>query len=191
MENQLCHFCDMQYPNPSCLMIEHNCIYACYNCNDIIQINSANQDGQCCGCFRYKLLIKLPNCTHAACVECCKTIYFEKASMERQPIKLRDDEPRWPYEFDDDDDGPSHIKYNEYCEFSDMHFDLSLSYDELITIRDNLISTRSEWMNEEAFINYENSVFLHYTTPIDSEKWWLEYEANKIRGTKSCPVCRA
>ena len=75
-------------------------------------------------------------------------------------------------------------KYNEYAEFSDMHFDFSLTYDELITIRNSLISSRPEWMNQEEFINYENATFLYYTTKIDSEKWWAKYEENK-----RCP-CR-
>ena len=57
MENQLCYFCDIQYPHPSCLMIKHNGIYACYNCEEIVPINSADQDGECCVCFENKLLM--------------------------------------------------------------------------------------------------------------------------------------
>ena len=194
MENQLCYFCDIQYPHPSCLMVEHNGIYACYNCHEIVPISTANQDGECCVCFENKLLINLPKCTHSTCLKCCKTIYFESADTNK-PIHFRDvDCPDWPYEFDDENDNlndPERVKYHEYIEFSDIHFHFNLTYNELIIIRDELIPNRSEWMNEEAFINYENATFLYYTTPIDSENLWKQYEANKIRGIASCPLCRS
>jgi hypothetical protein len=59
-------------------------------------------------------------------------------------------------------------KEAEYSEFTNAHFndfynpELNKSYDELIALRDNLISEKVEerldWMNTEEFINYENEL---------------------------------
>lgn len=119
------------------------------------------------------------------CIKCHKSMN----------IRLRDiDEPDWPYELNDacadDADDNERIKYNEYAEFSDIHFDLMLSYEELIRVRDELISNRPEWMNQEEFINYENAMFLYHTTPIDSEKWWAQYYENKTNSNNVCATCR-
>ena len=109
----------------------------------------------------------------------------------RNPIILRmrdTDEPKWPYKFNEEDENdPEHIKYNEYIEFSDIHFHFNLTYDEIIMIRDGLIPIRPGWMNEEVFIAYENATFLYHTIPIDSDKWWEQY--NIIKETKKCLIC--
>ena len=62
------------------------------------------------------------------------------------------------------------------------------SYDELVTIRNNLISERSEWMNSDAFINYENGLFKYCS---EFRKEWKMYDENKTKGNSSCPLCRA
>lgn len=196
MEDPLCYFCDIPYPHPSCFMYEYNGIYMCFNCNEFgVPINIATQqDGECCVCLECTILIKLPNCAHMVCLKCCKTIYFGTATIER-PTHFREllkNSPDWPYEFDDDNENdPVRIKYDEYCEFDGLHFDDTLSYDELITIRDSLIPHRPEWMNSEEFINYENKNLLYHTSATESDKLWEQYENTKLRGSKTCPLCRA
>ena len=113
------------------------------------------------------------------CVKCSKPIVMRLRNM---------DEPYWPFELNiADANDPECMKYNEYAEFSDIHFNLSLTYDELITVRNGLIPNRPRWMNQEVFINYENAIFLYHTTPVDSEKWWEQYE--ETRSKQMCLSC--
>jgi hypothetical protein len=77
----------------------------------------------------------------------------------------------------------------ENDKFEAMYFNIKEnSYDELVTIRNNLISERSEWMNSDAFINYENGMFKYFS---ELENEWKMYDENKTKGNSSCPLCRA
>jgi len=100
--------------------------------------------------------------------------------------------PDWPYEFNDDDNDPERIKYEEYCDFENLHFDIETkNYDELIEIRNSLISQRPEWMNSSEFINYENTSFRYHTECIKLDREWEEYNETKTKGNSICPLCRA
>ena len=72
-ENHLCYFCDTQYPHPSSFIENYNGIWVCQHCEMLIPINNT-QENDCCVCFEYKPLIKLPTCIHKVCLDCCKTI---------------------------------------------------------------------------------------------------------------------
>ena len=138
--------------------------------------------GECCICLEDKPLIKFATCIHTACLNCYKTIYlgFNRPIHWRE---MTDVSPDWPYEINDD---LEKIKQMEYDEFEAMYFNIKEnSYDELVTIRNNLISERSEWMNSDAFINYENGMFKYFS------EFVKEYNENKTKGNSSCPLCRA
>ena len=183
---EICYFCD-ELTN-TCFM--DGCV--CETCGMQVPIDNAG-NGECCVCLENKSLIKLPNCIHTVCIQCCKTIYFGTSHNERPSTHWRDDDgPEWPFEFDDDNDHDHvRVKYEEYEVFDGMYFDFGLSYAELITIRDNLIPERPEWMNQEVFINYENDRFLYHTKCVASDKLWETYNESKLKGNSMCPLCRA
>jgi hypothetical protein len=194
-EIYLCYFCDEPYPYPSCFIENHNGIWICEGCEMVMPINNIEQNVECCICLEDKTLIKLPTCIHKVCFGCCKTIYFGSTTNER-PIHLREmplESLDWPYELNDDDENdPEHIKQQEYDKFETKNFDIETkSYDELIIIRNSLISERPEWMNTEEFINYENGMFIYHTEFVKLEKKWEKYNENKTKGNKTCPLCRA
>jgi len=214
-KNHLCYFCDKLYPSFFIANYNYNDICICKCCEIIIPINNIEYNikcsVECCVCFEYKALIKLPTCIHKVCYECCKTIYFGSTTNER-PIHWREmniECPEWPNEFNDDynndynnnynddynnndDIDPELIKYNEYCEYENKYFDIETkSYDELIIIRENLILERPDWMKTEEIINYENDILRYHTEFVKLKKEWKNYNKNKTKGNSSCPLCRA
>ena len=193
-ENQMCYFCDTIYPYPSCFISNYNDLLICECCEMIIPITNITENDECCICLENKILIKLPNCIHKLCFKCCKTVYFGSTSNE-QPIHWREMEaesPNWPYDINEDDDNdPEYIRQQEYDKFETKNFGSETkSYDELITIRNNLILERPEWMNTSEFINYENCLFKYYTEFMKLEKEWDDYNKNKTKGNGICPLCR-
>jgi hypothetical protein len=106
---------------------------------------------------------------------------------------MSEEQPIWPYELNDyDENDPERIKYEEYNEFEIKHFDIGkYNYDELITIRNSLITERPEWMNTEEFINYENGQFRYHTDCVILDKEWENYNESKTKGNGICPLCRA
>jgi len=192
-ENKLCYFCDETYPHPSCFIDNHNGIWVCYSCENVVSINTIQENGECCICFENKPLIKLPTCIHKVCLECCKTIYFGSTTSGR-PIhwrELSDEHPTWPYEINEEDEIEDK-KQEEYYYFEELHFDYEKkSYDELIQIRNNLITQRPDWMNTDTFINYENENIRYQVKLIRVENEWNNYSENKTIGNRVCPLCRA
>jgi len=195
-ENQLCYFCDETYPYSSCFIGNYNGVWVCFNCDEFnCPINyNIHENRECPVCYENSSLFELIPCKHKICLKCCKTIYFGSTTNER-PIHLREmniECPDWPYDFNDDDDNdPQRIKYDEYSDFENKYFDFETNnYDELINIRNNLISERSETMNTEEFINYENCSFRYHTEYMKSEKEWEQYNENKTKGNCTCPLCR-
>ena len=193
-ENHLCYFCYETYPYPSCFIAKYNDIWVCEGCEMIIPINNIEQNDECCVCLENKILIKLPTCIHKICVDCCKTIYFGSTTVD-PPLHWREmtiESPDWPYDFNDDDDNDiEHIKYEQYHDFEIKHFDIEQkSYVELIEIRNNLIPERPEWMKTSEFINYENNMFNYHTEFMKLEKEWDNFNENKTKGNKTCPLCR-
>ena len=191
-------------------------LWICYSCinyklrhvNFLIQEN-----GECCVCIEEKLLLNLPACTHTVCIQCCKTIYYGSTSIEPPKISINDVEyPEWPYPFyssnEEEFKGTRKDwmiwddKEAEYSVFTNKYFNEyskpelnNKSYDELIALRDSLISEnveeRLDWMNTEEFINYENERFCYEIVIKKINKKWKKFNNKKIRGNGLCPICRA
>ena len=197
--NQICYFCDVTYPQPSCFISNYNNLWICDNCDDFtlpINYRNSRENGECCVCLEENPLVKLPTCSHKVCLKCCKTIYFGSTTDER-PLHWREmdiEMPDWPfYECDDynEDDCFEDEKQEEYDNF-DIHYNFEENtYDELIEIRNGLISERPDWMNTEKFINYENKLFMYHTEFAKVDKKWNEWNEKKIKGNGICPLCRA
>jgi len=190
--NKLCYFCDRYYLYPSYSIANHNDLWVCSHCKFSLPINYNNKEnGECCVCYQEKPLYKLPTCNHKLCLECCKTIYFGSTTNER-PIhwnEMTEEYPRWPYENVDEHEDDK--KQEEYYYFEDTHFNYEENtYDELIEIRNSLFSDRPDWMNAEEFINYENENFKYQIKLIKVEHDFDEYNENKTRGNRTCPLCR-
>ena len=183
--NPICYFCE--HSAPSTFMNNYIEFYLCDTCDDLyspVNFNS-KEINECPVCYENKQLFKLTNCTHSICLECCKTIYFGTSNNQR-PISSNEvaEElmPNWIY-----DDK----KFDEYNVFEDRHFNIEeKTYDELITIRNNLISERPEWMNTEEFINYENALFRYYKECQNADEEWEQYNQTKTKGKSKCPLCR-
>lgn len=192
-----CYFCDEPKFRHSLTKFGDNLV-VCDHCGDFkVPIDLDNQrDGECCVCFEEVSLFKLWKCPHELCLKCCKTIYFG-STMNERPIdwkEMIDESLDWPYELDEDN--PNYAKHKEYSDeyddFSQVHFNSEIySYDELIIIRNSLISARPIWMNTEEFINYENASFRYHTERAKCDNLWVDYEATKTRGNASCPLCRS
>lgn len=193
-ENKMCYFCDGCYPHHSCFISNYNDLWLCFTCEAFtLPINYNNKEnGECCVCYQENPLYKLPTCHHKLCLECCKTIYFGSTKNER-PIHWREMTekcPRWPYENVDEDEDDK--KQEEYYYFEDTHFNYEENtYDELIEIRNSLITDRPIWMNAEAFIHYENENFKYQIKLIKVEHDFDAYNESKTKGNKTCPLCRS
>jgi hypothetical protein len=191
-------------------------LWICYTCiNDNLRhVNFLIQEnGECCVCLEEKILLNLPTCTHTVCIQCCKTIYYGSTSIEPPNVSLNDIEhPDWPYPFHcsheaefkgtrkdwmiwDDKEEVYSVFRNEYFnEFYKQELK-NKSYDEIVAIRDSLITEkvneRLEWMNTEEFINYENELFCYEIVTKRINKKWKKFNNKKIRGNGLCPICRA
>ena len=185
-----CYFCEVPYEYPSFFIEYVNEIYVCcetpLSCEFMIdKLNTIQDNIECPVCYKIKKTIELPTCNHRICLECCKTIYFGTSKNHRPKSSnevAHDLLPNWIY----DDE-----KFDEYDIFEDRHFNIEeKTYDELITIRNNLISERPEWMNAEEFINYENALFRYYKECQKADEEWEQYNQTKTKGNSKCPLCR-
>ena len=189
IENEICYYCDETY---SSFSGTNNNIFVCYHCEDILGalVNIQEYKNECCVCLQEKNKnIKL-NCNHITCLECYKTIYFGSSTIQI-PTHYNEiiDVSVWPYDEDIHDDYEE--KHEEYWKFEDKYFDFeNKTYEELIMIRDSLISERPEWMNTPEMIDYENKHFRYDIEVIKCEKEWDNYNKNKTIGNKKCPLCR-
>jgi ribosomal protein L37AE/L43A len=193
-ENQLCYFCDEPYPVHRAIINKYNDIWVCHHCeNSFVSINN-EENGECSVCFENKHLIQLQSCIHKLCLGCCKTIYMGSTTNNR-PMHINEmnhEQPIFPYETDDNEMEDENTKQDEYYSFEDLHFDYKTkTYDELMIIRDTLITSRPEWMNTQEFINYENENIKYQIKILNVEKEWDNWNENKIRGNRCCPLCRA
>ena len=186
-EIQMCYFCE--YRSHSVMMNHYDDIWFCDSCDIGLPLKyNTCEPGECPVCYENKKLVGLPTCIHSICLQCCKTIYFGSTQNERPKsievaLALL---PDWPYDDDDDE-----AKQDEYNVYEDEKFNIEeKTYDELITIRNNLISERPEWMNTEEFINYENAKFKYYTEYQKAEEEWEKYNETKTKGNNKCPLCR-
>ena len=188
--NSPCYFCDELYPYPSSFLSEHlNGILSCNYCEMRIPIDF-QENGTCCDCLNSDLpVIPFQNCIHTSCAPCFKTNYFG-SSNDNRPTHWREitaECAEWPY--DDDIQSPERIKIREYG-LIESHFDYDLSYDEIITKRNNLMATRPEWMNSDIFLQYENVNIRYRTKSNQIHQEWDRYNENKIKGNSCCPLCK-
>lgn len=190
---RLCFFCDGV--SSKFMVNNYDGVDVCEYCEMGFFINGVSiENGDCCICFENKMLIQLPTCVHKLCWDCCKTNYFG-VSMNERPDDWRElASPDFPYELNDEDvdDEFGWAKYNEYLDYSDEHFDIeNKTYEELIVIRDALISERPEWMNTEEMLKYENDHLKYHTECVRCENEYGDYQESKTVGSKCCPLCRA
>lgn len=195
---------------------KYNDLWVCFSCNtgnlrwtDF----SIQENGECCVCLEEKILLNLPKCTHKLCIQCSKTIYYGSTTVDPPTASLNDIErPEWPYPFycsnEEELKGTRKDwmiwddKEEEYSGFSNEYFNdfykpelKNKSYDELVAIRDSLISEKVEerldWMNTEEFINYENLLFQYQIEQKKITKQWNKYKNTKTIGNGLCPICRS
>ena len=188
-------------------------LWVCVSCSsrNISSIDYKNQEnGECCVCLEEKILLKLSTCTHDVCIQCYKTIYYGSTDAEPPTISRNDIErPEWPYPFyssyEEEYKGTRKDwmiwddKEGEYSDFTNKYFykqeHENMSYDELVALRDSLISAnieeRLDWMNTEEFINYENDLFWYNIACKKIEKKWKKFNNKKTKGNGLCPICRA
>jgi len=84
-------------------------------------------------------------------------------------------------------------KHNEYDYIDNTYFNINnkTTYDEIVSLRDNLKSIRPKWMNTEEFINYENKRFKFYIEYLNIDNNFNNYNNLKTIGSKCCPLCRS
>jgi hypothetical protein len=183
--NPICYFCE--HSAPRTFMNNYNEFCLCDTCDDLYSpVNFNSQEINACPvCYENKQLFKFTNCAHSICLECCKTIFFGTSTNQRPKSsnEVADELlPNWIYNDE---------KFDEYNVFEDIHFNITeKTYDQLITIRNNLISERPEWMNTEDFINYENALFRYYKECQKADEEWEQYNQTKTKGNSKCPLCR-
>lgn len=193
-ETMICYLCDVSEFMIHNYINKYNENYICYNCEKIVPMNFIENKDKCCKCDKVKNLIKLPKCEHNICLDCCKEIYFGITKNERpthwNEVKLY--LPDWPYESNElEEDDIEILKYEEYLDFEMDNFNYETNtYDELLEIRDNLISKRPEWMNTSEFIKYENHTFTFYSENVRINNEWNNFMESKVVGDKCCPVCK-
>ena len=164
-------------------------------CEEILKkMNTMVDDYECPVCMETKKALEMPKCSHKVCLDCYKTIYFGVSELEK-PCMYRDlNLPHWTYQqqFDEHGDWIENEKEYEHSDFlsEKMNYEYENDerlYEEVIVLRDNLMSNRPEWMNIQEIINYENELFR-----ICSE-WRIKednYLASRTIGNQKCPLCR-
>ena len=195
---------------------KYNDLWVCTSCtlkqSSFIDFR-IQENGECCVCIEDQILLKLPRCSHKVCIQCYKTIYYGSTTIDPPTVSRNDIErPVWPYPFycsyEEELKGTRKDwmicdeKEAEYSSFTNEYFNEfykpelnNMSYDELIALRDSLISTnveeRLDWMNTEEFINYENELFCYDIVRKKIEKKWEKFNNKKTKGNGICPICRA
>ena len=98
--------------------------------------------------------------------------------------------PVWPFEIKKaDSSDPEYVKTQEYQKYIGEYLNIQTTvYDELITIRNDLMSTRPQWMNSEIFIQFENTYFKYVTDLFKSVKGTVDFKKMSTEGA-SCPLC--
>jgi len=196
-----CYFCDEPYPNEWFMISSYNGIMICNGCEEFgifnNKINFMNTI-ECPVCFESKNGIELPNCNHIICIDCCKSIYFgyntnNNDNQRPKHYKEQIDEPEFPYNVNDDiENDEGRQKLDEYMEWESNNFNYENSTEEIVEKRDKSKGNRPDWMNEELFINYENTYIKHWVETYKIEKEYDNYIDNKRKNITNpcCPLCR-
>lgn len=191
---QSCSFCDNRYQHPSILISNYNEVWICQNCDDSLFPKNDMENGECCCCLKNTNVLKLRNCIHKICSDCFKKTNFgsniNPAQWGHLESEINMDPPAWPFEIKRTDNSDAeYVKTQEYQKFMSDHLNIQTTvYDDLIIIRNNLMSTRPEWMNSEIFIQFENTYFKYVTELIASIKGFNELTKMTKEGP-ACPLC--
>lgn len=190
---QSCCFCDKEYQNPSIFISNYNEVWICRNCDNLMFSKNIMTNGDCCACSKNTNVLSLRNCIHKLCSECFKQTNFGSNIHPKdwQGLEIKTEQPKWPFEIEKEDNSdPEYKKSQEYKNFFVKNFNNEkLTYNEKITIRNNLISTRPEWMNTQIFINFENSNFKYITELFKKVNSASNYNKKAEEGA-FCPLCR-
>lgn len=209
-EYKNCYFCEnRKFSGNNFFIQEHSGIWICQEigCYECIFNEDVNilENIECPVCYEIKIGIKLPNCSHNVCIDCCKSIYCGFTNMPN-PTFLHYCEfdknywinPDWPYELQQDSDGEYDYekdeKLIEYEELESNYYSRyeDKTYEEIIKIRDELIETRPNWMNTEEFINWENQHIKYLIYVINKDIKEAKYHKAKRANILNmcCPLCR-
>ena len=149
--------------------------------NDMLECHEI--EGECPVCLEHKQLNILP-CKHNLCFDCCKHIYIGVTDIERPMHCIELDAPLWPYV-------NAHLEtiYNEFLEEHNLYDHDTL--EEFSNHHTSSFGNRAQWMNEEAFIDYEYDVMQYILLYRETNKRWNEWMDSKTVGNGTCPLCRA
>jgi len=189
---QACSFCDQEFENPSIFISNYNEVWICRNCDNLMFPKNIMENDDCSACLKNTHVLKIRNCIHKLCSECFKKTNFGSTIHPKQweDLEMKTELPEWPFEIKKEDDSdPEYIKRQEYQQFFITNFNNEkATYDELIEIRNNLISTRPAWMNIQIIINFENQHFKYITELFKTVNGLDDYK--KAKDGAFCPLCR-
>lgn len=189
---QSCSFCDQEYENPSIFISNYNEVWICRNCDNLMFPKTVMKNGDCSACLKNTHVLKLRNCIHKLCSECFKKTNFGSIVNPKkwEGVEITNDQPKWPFEIKKEDDSdPEYKKRQEYQKFFITNLNnKKATYDEVIEIRNNLMSTRPAWMNIQIFINFENQNLKYITELFKTVNGLDDYK--KVKDGDFCPLCR-
>lgn len=207
-EKHICYFCEdcfVNFPEQNHITIEkYNNIWICHPelagipsfthcfkfrepCNNLIK------NKECQVCLTNKDLIKLPTCSHEICLDCCKTIYFGSSNLQRPKSweEIQDETSDFHDITDEQYDEYKGYEWHENAEELDKNIE-NKSLEDLLNIRDNLMSERPDWMNTSYFIEFENKDIKYLHEIAIAEKEFENYKKTMTTvENKCCPFCRA
>ena len=188
-----CSFCEEEFLHPSIFISNYNEVWICQDCDKLLFPEDNMENGDCCACLKNTNVLALRNCIHKVCSKCFKETNFGSNINPKQwqGVEIPNDQPKWPFEIKKEDNSdPEYIKSQEYLPFFHKICSNEIgSYDEKITIRNKLMSTRPEWMNTEEFITFENKHLKYITEFFKKVNGFDDYNKKAEEGS-FCPLCR-
>lgn len=211
-EYKRCYFCEnVKFTGDNFFIQQHKGIWICQEvgCYETIFNEDVHisENIECPVCYEIKTGIKLPNCSHIICIDCCKFIYCGFTNIQKPNILHHSEfdenapfNPDWPYELHKDSEGEDDYenddKLVEYEKLEHNYYNNyeNKTYEEIIIIRDELIETRPNWMNTDEFISWENQHIKYWIYMIKKDIEEVTYQKSKYDNIKEkaqcCPLCR-
>jgi hypothetical protein len=190
---QSCSFCEKEVLKPSIFISNYNEVWICSDCDKLMFSINDMENGECCACLNHTNVLSLRNCIHKLCSNCFKKINFGSTINPKkwEGLEIAQNQPIWPFEIQKEDNSdPEYIKMSEYQTFFAKNFNnVMTTYDEKIAIRNDLITTRPEWMNTEQFITFENEYFKYISEFFKTVNGIGDYNKKAQEGA-FCPLCR-
>jgi hypothetical protein len=192
-EFQPCSFCDKEYQTPSIFISNYNEVWICRDCDNLMFPENNMENGKCCACLKNTHVLNLRSCIHKLCSTCFKQTNFGSTLNPKKwgGVEMKSEEALWPFKIQKaDKSDPGYIKVQEYQNFFVNNFtNEKATYDEQIEIRNNLISTRPEWMNTEEFIHFENKHLKYIYELLAKINSVDDYKTQSTNGI-FCPLCK-